>query len=139
MVRELDRPGKKAGKGFYDYPAAGDRQAQKHLWPELGRYFPVAKEQLPQAELIERLMFAQANEAAKCHAENVVMTVADANIGSIFGWGFAPHQGGALQYINAYGIARFVKRAEEFADRYGARFAPAPVLREMAAAGKTFV
>ena len=135
MVKELDRPGKKAGKGFYEYPAGG----QKFIWPELIKHFPLSKTQLSQQELIERLMFAQANEAARCYEEKVVMTVADTNIGSIFGWGFAPHQGGALQYINAYGVAKFVKRAEELAAKYGARFKPAAILVEMAKAGKTFV
>ncbi|MDE0853287.1 MAG: 3-hydroxyacyl-CoA dehydrogenase NAD-binding domain-containing protein [Nevskia sp.] len=134
MVKELDRPGKKAGKGFYEYPQGG----QKFLWPELAKYFPLSKEQMSQQELMDRLMFAQANEAARCYEEKVVMTVADTNIGSIFGWGFAPHQGGALQYINAYGVARFVKRAEELAAKYGPRFKPAAVLVEMAKAGKTF-
>ena len=134
MVKELDRPGKKAGKGFYDYPAGG----QKHIWPELSRHFPLSKEQFSQAELMDRLMFAQANEAARCYEEKVVMTVADTNIGSIFGWGFAPHQGGALQFINAYGVARFVKRAEELAAKYGPRFKPAAILLEMARSGKTF-
>lgn len=136
MVEALDRPGKKAGRGFYDYPAAGSK-GEKKLWPELSRHFPL-KEQLPQQELIERMMFAQANEAARCFEENVVMTVADTNIGSIFGWGFAPHQGGALQYINAYGVAKFVKRAEEFAAKYGPRFKPAAVLVKMAGEGMRF-
>ena len=134
MVKELDRPGKKAGKGFYEYPQGG----QKYIWPELTKYFPLSKEQLSQQELMERLMFAQANEAARCYEEKVVMTVADTNIGSIFGWGFAPHQGGALQYINAYGVAKFVKRAEELAAKCGPRFKPAAILVEMAKAGKTF-
>ena len=134
MVKELDRPGKKAGKGFYEYPQGG----QKYLWPELSKYFPLSKDQLSQQELMDRLMFAQANEAARCYEEKVVMTVADTNIGSIFGWGFAPHQGGALQFINAYGVAKFVKRAEELAAKYGPRFKPAAVLVEMAKAGKSF-
>ncbi|WP_029919295.1 3-hydroxyacyl-CoA dehydrogenase NAD-binding domain-containing protein [Nevskia soli] len=134
MVKELDRPGKKAGKGFYEYPQGG----QKYLWPELSKYFPLSKDQLSQQELMDRLMFAQANEAARCYEEKVVMTVADANIGSIFGWGFAPHQGGALQFINAYGVDKFVKRAEELAAKYGPRFKPAAILVEMAKAGKSF-
>ncbi|MDB5978972.1 MAG: 3-hydroxyacyl-CoA dehydrogenase [Nevskia sp.] len=134
MVKELDRPGKKAGKGFYEYPQGG----QKFIWPELTKYFPLSKDQLSQPELMDRLMFAQANEAARCYEEKVVMTVADTNIGSIFGWGFAPHQGGALQFINAYGVAKFVKRAEELAAKYGPRFKPAAVLVEMAKAGKSF-
>jgi 3-hydroxyacyl-CoA dehydrogenase / enoyl-CoA hydratase / 3-hydroxybutyryl-CoA epimerase len=134
MVKELDRPGKKAGKGFYEYPQGG----HKHLWTELNQYFPLSKTQLPQQELIDRLMFAQANEAARCYEEKVVLTVADTNIGSIFGWGFAPHQGGALQFINAYGVSKFVKRAEELAAKYGPRFKPAAILLDMAKNGQTF-
>ena len=133
MCKDLDRPGKKAGKGFYDYPASG----QKALWPGLAKAFPLA-EQLPQQDLMDRLMFAQANEAAKCYAEKVVESVADTNIGSIFGWGFAPFQGGALQYINAYGVENFVKRSKELAKKYGERFKPAPILVKMAKEGTRF-
>ncbi|HEY0846734.1 MAG TPA: 3-hydroxyacyl-CoA dehydrogenase NAD-binding domain-containing protein [Noviherbaspirillum sp.] len=134
MVVDLKRPGKKTGKGFYDYPV----NQPKHLWTGLAEVFPVAKEPLPQKDLIERLMFVQANEAAKCYEEKVVLTVADANIGSIFGWGFAPFQGGALQYINAYGVANFVRRAKELAERYGDYFAPAGILVRMAKDGTRF-
>lgn len=137
MVKELDRPGKKAGRGFYDYPEAGTK-GEKKLWPGLAQAFPLATEPLSQQEMIDRMMFAQANEAARCFEENVVMTVADTNIGSIFGWGFAPHQGGALQFINAYGVAKFVKRAEQLAAKYGPRFKPAALLVKMAAEGKHF-
>jgi len=133
MCNELKRPGKKAGAGFYDYPQGG----QKHLWSGLAQAFPL-KEQLPQQELIDRLMFAQANEAAKCYAEGVVEAVGDTNIGSIFGWGFAPHQGGALQFINAYGVEKFVTRSKELAKKYGERFKPAAILVKMAKEGSTF-
>ena len=109
MCKELNRPGKKAGKGLYEYPQGG----QKFLWPDLSKQFPLAAVQLSQQEMMDRLMFAQANEAAKCHTEGVVETVADTNIGSIFGWGFAPFQGGELQFINATGLEKFVKRSKE--------------------------
>jgi 3-hydroxyacyl-CoA dehydrogenase / enoyl-CoA hydratase / 3-hydroxybutyryl-CoA epimerase len=135
MVKELGRAGKKAGKGFYEYPQTPN--AQKFLWPELTRHFPL-KEQLPQQELIDRLMFAQANEAAKCYAEGVVETVADTNIGSIFGWGFAPFQGGALQFINAYGLDNFVRRSKELAKKYGERFKPAAIVVKLAKEGRKF-
>jgi len=135
MCKELNRPGKKAGKGFYEYPTMPNQQ--KSLWPELTKHFPLA-EQLPQQEMIDRMMFAQANEAAKCYAEGVVETVADTNIGSIFGWGFAPFQGGALQFINAYGLENFVKRSKELARKYGERFKPAAILVKMAKEGKIF-
>jgi 3-hydroxyacyl-CoA dehydrogenase/enoyl-CoA hydratase/3-hydroxybutyryl-CoA epimerase len=133
MCKTLNRPGKKAGKGFYDYPQGG----QKHLWAGLAEAFPL-KEQLSQQEMIDRLMYAQSNEAAKCYEEGVVKAVGDTNIGSIFGWGFAPFQGGALQFINATGLEKFVKRSKELEKKYGARFKPAKILVKMAKEGTTF-
>ena len=130
---EIGRVGKKVGKGFYDWGDGG-----KVLWPELTRHFPVAPTQPPQQELIDRLMFAQANEAARCYEEKVLRSVADANVGSIFGWGFAPFHGGALQFINAMGAAAFVKRSRELAAKFGSRFEPAAVVVQMAASGGRF-
>ncbi len=130
---EHGRLGKKAGKGFYDYDGK-----DKALWPELGKLFPNAAVQPSQQDLIDRLMCVQANEAARCFEENVVRSVADANIGSIFGWGFAPFHGGALQFINAMGAARFVERSRALAERHGERFAPAAIVVRQAAEGGRF-
>jgi 3-hydroxyacyl-CoA dehydrogenase / enoyl-CoA hydratase / 3-hydroxybutyryl-CoA epimerase len=130
---ELGRLGKKVGRGFYDWTDGG-----KKLWPELAVIFPVSKHQPEQQELIDRLMFAQANEAARCYEEGVLRSVADANIGSIFGWGFAPFQGGALQFINAMGAKAFVARSRELAAKFGARFDPAAVVVRQAQEGGAF-
>ncbi|MFO1219991.1 MAG: 3-hydroxyacyl-CoA dehydrogenase NAD-binding domain-containing protein [Burkholderiaceae bacterium] len=134
---EIGRIGKKAGKGFYDWGTGADGKG-KQLWPELTRMYPPRPEQPSQQELIDRLMFAQANEAARCVEEGVLRSVADGNIGSIFGWGFAPFQGGALQFINAMGPAKFVARARELAKKYGPRFEPTAVVVKMAAENKSF-
>jgi 3-hydroxyacyl-CoA dehydrogenase/enoyl-CoA hydratase/3-hydroxybutyryl-CoA epimerase len=125
------RVGKKADQGFYDYSGK-----DKRLWPALTTLYPPRDDQPAQAELVDRLLYAQANEAARCFEEGVVRSVADANIGSIFGWGFAPHHGGALQFINAVGPARFVERARELAQRHGSRFEPAACVVQMAAEGR---
>jgi 3-hydroxyacyl-CoA dehydrogenase/enoyl-CoA hydratase/3-hydroxybutyryl-CoA epimerase len=130
---EIGRVGKKVGKGFYDWA-----DVDKALWPELTTLYPVAAVQPPQQELIDRLMFAQANEAARCFEEGVLRSVADANIGSIFGWGFAPFHGGALQFINAMGAAAFVARSRELAARFGPRFTPAAVVVQQAQTGGRF-
>jgi 3-hydroxyacyl-CoA dehydrogenase/enoyl-CoA hydratase/3-hydroxybutyryl-CoA epimerase len=120
MTGEYGRYGKARGAGFYDYPEGGKKQ----LWPELTTIFPPQGEPLCQTEMIERLMFVQALETVRCLAENVVTNAADANIGSIFGWGFAPFKGGTLQYINDFGVAAFAQRSQELAAAYGDRFAP---------------
>lgn len=127
------RIGKKAGQGFYDYNGK-----DKALWPELTRLYPPKAQQPAQQELVDRLLYVQANEAARCFEEGVVRSVADTNIGSIFGWGFAPNQGGALQFINAVGAQRFVQRARELAVQYGPRFEPAAIIVKMAQEGGRF-
>jgi len=134
LVKEHNREGKKNGKGFYVYADKGD----KYLWPELMNLYPAKAEQPSQQDLIDRLMFIQANESAKCYQENVVRSVADTNIGSIFGWGFAPHQGGTLQFINAMGLEAFITRSRELVAQYGERFEPAQILLDMADKGEVF-
>jgi 3-hydroxyacyl-CoA dehydrogenase/enoyl-CoA hydratase/3-hydroxybutyryl-CoA epimerase len=129
------RNGKKAGQGFYDYPRARTR-ACGPAWPSSTRRAPTSPARA--GELIDRLMFIQANEAARCLEESVLRSVADANIGSILGWGFAPFQGGALQFINAWALPAFVARCRELAARHGQRFAPAALLVRMAEAGERF-
>ena len=124
---ELGRIGRKANLGFYDWTDSG-----RSLWPGLAEMFPLAAQQPTQRELIDRLLFVQANEAARCVEEGVLRSVADANVGSIFGWGFAPFHGGALQFINAMGARSFVARARELAQAHGERFAPAHVVVNLA-------
>jgi 3-hydroxyacyl-CoA dehydrogenase/enoyl-CoA hydratase/3-hydroxybutyryl-CoA epimerase len=134
MVTEHGRGGRAEGGGFYEYPEDGP----KHLWPKLREMFPPSGDAVPFDEMIERIMFAQAIESARCFQEGVVRSVADANIGSVFGWGFAPFKGGTLQYINDYGVEQFVARSRELADSYGPRFDPPDILLDMAKKGETF-
>jgi len=134
LVNEYKRTGKAAGGGFYDYPA-GD---QKHLWPELKARFEQPGKQIAPQDVRDRLLFIQAIETVRCVEEGVLMSTADANIGSIFGIGFAAWSGGALQFINQYGLNDFIARARYLADEYGERFTPPALLLEKAAQGETF-
>ena len=103
---------------------------------------------IPFVDVKERMLFAEALETAKCFEEGVIESAAAANIGSIMGIGFPPNTGGAAQYMTGYqdpadpdapiGLAAFVARADELAERYGDRFRPTDRLREMARNGESF-
>lgn len=134
LLNEYKRAGKAAGGGFYEYPAAG----QKHLWPQLKARFEQADGQIPAQDVRDRLLFVQAIETVRCVEEGVLRSTADANIGSIFGIGFAAWTGGALQFINQYGLKDFIARAQYLAEQYGERFAPPALLLEKAAKGQLF-
>lgn len=130
-----ERYGRKNGKGFYVYEGR-----EKHLWPELGQ-FAVDGLQDPQPnvqDVKDRLMYAQAIEAARTMAEGIVHDPREADLGSIFGWGFAPFTGGAISFIDTIGAKRFVKRADELLESYGPQFEVPKLLREMAKSGETF-
>ena len=134
MTEKLNRLGRANGRGFYEYPDNG----KKYLWPELQKHFPPTKNPLSQNKMIERMLFVQVIETIRCYEENVVTSVEDANIGSIFGWGFAPFKGGTLQFVNDYGIQEFEKQAQKLAKNYGKRFSPPELLIEMAANNQIF-
>ena len=134
MTEKVKRLGRASGSGFYDYPEGG----KKYLWPQLKRYFPISKNILPQEEMIDRMLFAQGIETIRCYEEGVLNSIADANIGSIFGWGFPAFKGGTLQYVNDYGVQKFLKRTIELEKSYGDRFAPPKLLTDFVDQGKTF-
>jgi len=132
----LGRSGKAAGAGFFDY----DDGKRARLWPGVYEHFVTEGRQIPYEDMKERLLFVEAIEAVRCFDEGVITSVADANIGSIFGIGFPAWTGGVLQYVNSYegGLAGFVARAEKLAAQYGERFRPPPLLQRMAEAGERF-
>src|SRR5690606_17565701 len=75
---DLGRFGRKAGKGFYDYPAEGKG---KSIWPGLKDMFSVRPElafgegeakNKAVEELKKRLLYVQAVDAARCLEEGVL-------------------------------------------------------------------
>jgi 3-hydroxyacyl-CoA dehydrogenase/enoyl-CoA hydratase/3-hydroxybutyryl-CoA epimerase len=131
MVDKLGRKGRKSGGGFYDYP----EDAKKHLWAGLAEHFPPTDEQPSLKEAKERLLFLQLVCAAECYAEGVVPDPQSADLGAIFGWGFAPWTGGPMSHIDTMGAAAFVRKAESLAQKYGPRFRPPDMFRKLARSG----
>jgi 3-hydroxyacyl-CoA dehydrogenase/enoyl-CoA hydratase/3-hydroxybutyryl-CoA epimerase len=140
---ELGRGGRLAGAGFYDYEDGKRTGLTKLLKEQWGG----ENLDVPFEDMKERMLFAEAIETVKCFDEGVLESIADANIGSIFGIGFPAWTGGAMQYINGYphrddaeivGPAAFVARARELAATYGERFEPPASLVAKAEAGETY-
>jgi 3-hydroxyacyl-CoA dehydrogenase / enoyl-CoA hydratase / 3-hydroxybutyryl-CoA epimerase len=132
------RPGRLEGAGFYEY----EDGKRTRLWRGLKDAFPPVDDpsQLSLRDLEERMLVIESLETVKCLDEGVIESVADANIGSIFGIGFPGWSGGVLQYINGYegGLTGFVARARELAERYGERFEPPASLVEKAERGEIY-
>ena len=126
MVVEHRRLGKQAKAGFYDYG-----QLEMSFWAELPQIFPHSDTVLPAQDVIDRLIFVQVLQAARCLEEGVIQSPAEANLGSIYGWGFPDFKGGVLQFVNDYGFDEFVTRCQYLAEQYGSRFLPSDMLLTM--------
>ncbi len=139
IVEDKGRVGRKAGKGFYDYNEQGKPD---RLWPGLNDQIEVKIDECPpvlKKELTNRLLIRQAIEVSRCFEEGVITDARDGDIGSILAWGFAPYTGGCVSYMDLiWGIPAFVAEADRLADKYGERFRPGKMLRDMAAKGETF-
>jgi len=134
MVEKLGRPGRKGGKGFYDYPADG----KKRLWAGLAEQFPLRREQPSAEDVAERLLLIQSVETARCMEEGVVRRPQDADIGAVLGWGYPSLRGGPIGWIHTLGVPEFVAACQRLSETAGPRFVPPAMLTRMAQRGEAF-
>ncbi len=134
---EQGRIGKAAGQGFYDYQGK-----ERRLWPGLRDLAATVTDARPAqtgVELIrDRLMLAQVLDVVRCVESGVLRSHRDAEVGAVFGIGFAPSSGGPLAWIDRHGAPWVVERADALAADYGPRFTPPQLLRDMAERGERF-
>jgi len=135
MINEYGRGGRYHGGGFYEYNEDGT----KTIWPKLLELYYRPDVEVTVEDIKDRLLFRQVIEALKCLETNVLRTVADGNIGSIMGIGAPVWTGGLIQFVNTYGLERFIARCEELVVAYGERFKAPAIVAEKLAAGEQFV
>ncbi|PSJ48379.1 fatty acid oxidation complex subunit alpha FadJ [Zobellella taiwanensis] len=128
------RFGKKNGRGFYRFNKKG-----KPVDPSVYALLGVSPHtRLPAQDLAERCVLMMLNEAALALDEGVVASARDGDIGAVFGIGFPPFTGGPFHYMHQQGIGAIVAKMEEYARKYGERFAPCGPLRQMAEQGGSY-
>ena len=125
MINEFERFGRSNKKGFYNY----QENSKTQIWKGFDKYFKTVKPKLPEQEIIDRLLFSQIIEALYCHEEGVLNSNSEANIGSIYGWGFPSP--GIFEFINKYGIKNFVRRSQFLSNSYGKYFDLPPTLNNV--------
>jgi 3-hydroxyacyl-CoA dehydrogenase/enoyl-CoA hydratase/3-hydroxybutyryl-CoA epimerase len=132
---QAGRSGRKRGVGFYRYEKGRKRNVDREVYQVLGAK---AGSSLPVEEIEQRMVYAMLNEAAMALDEAVVRCPRDGDVAAIFGIGYPPFRGGPLRSLDRIGTESALDTLELLEQRHGPRFAPAPVLTRMAAAGDTF-
>jgi 3-hydroxyacyl-CoA dehydrogenase/enoyl-CoA hydratase/3-hydroxybutyryl-CoA epimerase len=138
LVRD-GRLGRKAKKGLYCYdPETGKKL--KEIDESIYELLPGGKNRksMDRHEIAERVALQMVNEAVRCLGEGVLRSPRDGDVGAVFGLGFPPFRGGPFRYLDGEGPANVLHRMEGYLARFGARFTPAPLLVDLAKAGKRF-
>ncbi len=121
--------GKKCGKGFYIYEGKN-----VSFNPEVLSLLPAPVKDIQSASSIEwsdRVMLSMINEAARCLQEKIITRPDYLDMALIMGTGFPPFRGGLLRYADKLGIGYVVDHLHRFEQKFGSRFSPCELLKEM--------
>ncbi|MDO6460620.1 fatty acid oxidation complex subunit alpha FadB [Granulosicoccaceae sp. 1_MG-2023] len=137
---EAGRYGQKTGSGFYRYEKdkkgkprkLTDEQAYELIKPAVRATLEFSDE-----EIVERMMIPLCLETVRCLEDGIVDSPTEADMGLVYGIGFPPFRGGALQYIDSIGVAQFCALCDKYAS-LGKAYEPTEKLRAMGEAGETF-
>jgi 3-hydroxyacyl-CoA dehydrogenase / enoyl-CoA hydratase / 3-hydroxybutyryl-CoA epimerase len=130
--------GRKSGRGMfrYDVPKKkGKRPANDEVYVLLGG---APRKRFAVEEIQRRISLMMVNEAVLCLQEGIIPSPQVGDMGAILGLGFPPFRGGPFRYVDSAGAEAIVSMMEGLAEKHGKRFAPAPMLVQMAKKKTTF-
>ena len=135
------RYGQKTGAGWYRYGADRSRSEDPEveaLLRKIAAEAGIAQRAISDDEIRDRIVYSLINEGARILEEGFALRSVDIDIIYLYGYGFPPYRGGPMFYADTIGPAKVLARVEEFHAVHGHWWRPAPLLKELAAAGKTF-
>lgn len=134
--------GQKTGKGYYDYAAGAKARVPNPDVMDLiatdRRAAGIAQRSFSEDQIVRRYMAAMVNEAAKVVGEGIARRPLDVDMTLLFGYGFPRYRGGPLMWADIVGLPDLLADIQYYAKEDPVFWAPAPLLEELAASGKTF-
>ena len=141
-ICEAGNFGQKTGKGYYDYAAGAKARVPNPDVMDLiaaeRAAAGIATRDFTENQIVRRYMAAMVNEAAKVVGEGIARRPLDVDMTLLFGYGFPRYRGGPLMWADIVGLPDLLSDIENYAKEDTAFWAPAPLLKELAASGKTF-
>ena len=137
-MAEQGRLGQKSGRGFYRYEGR-----TRHSDPEVlaliegvSRELGIERREIPDTEILGRLLHPLVNEGAKILEEGIAARAGDIDIVYINGYGFPAYKGGPMFWAEHDGLEKVVTTMEKLAPSHGSRWLPAPRLRQAVERGR---
>jgi len=138
---EMGRYGQKTGAGWYSYDENRNRipdPVVEKLIEEAAKEAGIERRKITPEEIIERTQYALINEGARILEEGIALRAVDIDIIYLNGYGYPAWRGGPMWYANTVGLQKVYDRVCEFQEQHGELWEPAPLLKQLAEAGKSF-
>ena len=143
LLVEMGRYGQKTGSGFYQYDAetrarVADPEVEAMIKAEAAK-IGVEQRDISDEEILQRCFYPLINEGARILKEGIAQRPSDIDVVYVFGYAFPVAKGGPMYYADQIGLKQVYDKICEFRDRDGEQYwQPAPLLKQLAEAGKTF-
>ncbi|MEQ8397917.1 3-hydroxyacyl-CoA dehydrogenase NAD-binding domain-containing protein [Thalassobaculum sp.] len=138
---EKGRLGQKTGAGWYRYEDGRtpipDPEVDAIILEESQKK-GINRRPFTTGEIQTRALCALVNEGAKVLGEGIALRPVDIDMVWLFGYGFPSWEGGPMFWADRRGLAKVLADIRGFADHDPKSWVPAPLLVELAEAGKTF-
>ncbi|SFH84677.1 3-hydroxyacyl-CoA dehydrogenase NAD-binding domain-containing protein [Bradyrhizobium sp. Gha] len=140
---EAGRFGQKTGKGYYKYEQGSrapmpDPEVEKLIDETLAR-LGRKKRVVSDDEILERMIYPMINEGAKILEEGIAARPSDIDVVWLYGYGWPIYRGGPMFWADSVGLKHIADRLSFYArETNDPSLEPAPLLKKLAAEGKTF-
>ena len=140
---ELGRYGQKTLAGWYRYEEGSRTPLPDPLVDAIAaeaaaRRGVERRRSIGDDEIVARTMTALANEGARVLDEGFASRASDLDVIYCYGFGFPRYRGGPMFYAETLGLSTVLSRVCEYHDRFGAYWAPAPLLERLVVQGRSF-
>jgi len=127
--------GQKTAAGVYRYRqgdyAPLDSRPTAETIAEVQRQQGLAPRKVGKDEITDRLVLRMVAEAFRVMEEGIAQRQSDLDVAMVLGTGFPDFRGGVLRYARDLGLDAVVTRLDRLTAKFGERFLPCGLLREM--------
>ena len=134
--------GQKTGRGWYRYEPGSrkpiaDAEVERML-ADYRREMGYKTRPISDDEIVERCIYALANEGARILEEGIALRSSDIDVTYLYGYGFPRYRGGPMFYADQVGLKQVYGDVAGFHTQHGEPWTPALLLERLAKEGKGF-